>query len=194
MVGVYKITNTINGKTYVGQSKNIEKRFYQHKWASQIKDTNLYKDIRELGVDAFKFEVIEECQVNELRAKELHYIHLLNPFYNEIGNPRKENTKALLRARGQEQWERMTDEEKQRVIKYNLKGRPVGHEVSEETREKLRIARKKQVGCPVMIAETGERFEEIQKLENHLGASSGTVSKYMKGILKTVKGYHIVKV
>ena len=31
MIGIYKITNIINGKTYIGQSVNIEKKFKTHK-------------------------------------------------------------------------------------------------------------------------------------------------------------------
>jgi group I intron endonuclease len=30
MVGIYKITNKINGKIYVGQSNNIKRRFWEH--------------------------------------------------------------------------------------------------------------------------------------------------------------------
>ncbi|MDR0677008.1 MAG: GIY-YIG nuclease family protein [Elusimicrobiota bacterium] len=31
MIGIYKITNNINGKTYIGQSRNIERRWKDHK-------------------------------------------------------------------------------------------------------------------------------------------------------------------
>ena len=31
MIGIYKITNLINNKSYVGQSKNIKKRWNQHR-------------------------------------------------------------------------------------------------------------------------------------------------------------------
>lgn len=36
MIGVYKITNNINGKVYIGQSININKRWKEHKRRSQI--------------------------------------------------------------------------------------------------------------------------------------------------------------
>lgn len=29
-IGIYKITNTVNGKVYIGKSHNIEERFKQH--------------------------------------------------------------------------------------------------------------------------------------------------------------------
>lgn len=31
MIGIYKVTNKINNKVYIGQSINIENRFQQHK-------------------------------------------------------------------------------------------------------------------------------------------------------------------
>ena len=30
MIGIYKITNKINGKIYIGQSNDIYRRFYEH--------------------------------------------------------------------------------------------------------------------------------------------------------------------
>ena len=31
MIGIYKITNKVNGKVYIGQSDNIERRWKNHK-------------------------------------------------------------------------------------------------------------------------------------------------------------------
>ena len=31
MVGIYKITNKLNGKVYIGQSNDIERRWAEHK-------------------------------------------------------------------------------------------------------------------------------------------------------------------
>jgi group I intron endonuclease len=63
MIGIYKITNKITGKSYIGQSVNIETRWSQHKSVSRSYETldgnELHKDILELGVENFSFEVIE---------------------------------------------------------------------------------------------------------------------------------------
>ena len=55
---IYKITNTLNNKIYVGQTKYpIEKRFLQHSKSL----TPLGRAIQQYGIENFTFEVIEEC-------------------------------------------------------------------------------------------------------------------------------------
>ena len=63
MIGVYKITNIINGKVYIGESMNIEERWNEHE--KELKCGNhhsykLQKDYNTYGKDNFKFEVLEE--------------------------------------------------------------------------------------------------------------------------------------
>ena len=61
MRGVYKITNKINGKIYVGESLNIEKRWERHKKDLSSKTHCNYKlqnDYNKYGHEAFEFEVI----------------------------------------------------------------------------------------------------------------------------------------
>lgn len=79
MIGIYKITNNINGKSYIGQSVNIKKRFNAHKSAAfnpngKNYDFPLYKAIRKYGIDSFKFEILEECKECELDEREIYYI------------------------------------------------------------------------------------------------------------------------
>lgn len=79
MIGIYKITNLINGKSYIGQSVNIHKRFIAHKSVAfnpNSKNYNypLYRSIRKYGLDNFSFEIIEECKIEELDDKEIYYI------------------------------------------------------------------------------------------------------------------------
>lgn len=79
VIGIYKITNLVNGKSYIGQSTNIEKRFIGHKSvAFNPNDKNynypLYRAIRKYGLENFSFEVLEECDVSELNNKEIYYI------------------------------------------------------------------------------------------------------------------------
>ena len=36
MIGIYKITNLVNGKTYIGQSNNIERRLKEHQQKGEL--------------------------------------------------------------------------------------------------------------------------------------------------------------
>lgn len=55
MIGIYKITNRINGKSYVGQSINMEKRFKEHLYKQ---DTYIDRAIHKYGKDNFNFEIL----------------------------------------------------------------------------------------------------------------------------------------
>ena len=51
--GIYKITNDINNKCYIGQSKNIKRRFSEHKSEGYRKThitKRLYKAIAKYGI------------------------------------------------------------------------------------------------------------------------------------------------
>lgn len=79
--GIYQIVNNINGKGYVGQSKNIERRWIAHKESK--KDYPLYKAFKKYGIENFTFKIIEECNSNELNEKEKYYIQKENSEYNQ---------------------------------------------------------------------------------------------------------------
>ena len=88
MIGIYKITNQLNGHCYIGQSRDIITRWKNHKIASHNENDKgynypLYQAIRKYGIDNFSFEIIEECDVNELNNKEHYWIKYYNPEYNQ---------------------------------------------------------------------------------------------------------------
>lgn len=87
MVGIYKITNKINGKCYIGQSRNIENRLNRHRTAGfnpndKCYNYPLYRAIRKYGLENFSFEVIEECLIEQLTNKELYWISHFNSIDN----------------------------------------------------------------------------------------------------------------
>ena len=73
---IYKVTCTINGKNYVGQTTlTIQERFNAHCKA----DSLLGKDIRSFGRENFRIEVIEDCEnANQLNERERFWINELN--------------------------------------------------------------------------------------------------------------------
>ena len=90
MVGIYKITNIISNKIYIGQSTNIEKRWNAHRTrpfnpnAAQY-NSAFYRSIRKYGLNAFCFEVIEECVPDKLDEREQYYIQLYNSNNADFG-------------------------------------------------------------------------------------------------------------
>ena len=81
-IGVYKITNTVSGKFYIGSSRNIASRWSSHRYYSKRMSSPLYDDIKELGLDQFQFTVLEECSIDVLTEREQYYIDTLHPEYN----------------------------------------------------------------------------------------------------------------
>lgn len=80
--GIYKITNLINNKIYVGQSRHIYRRWIEHRYSAkdQNNPTLLYRAMRKYGENNFCFEIIEECEPNQLNEREAYYMYLYNSF------------------------------------------------------------------------------------------------------------------
>lgn len=80
--GIYKITNQITDECYIGQSTDIYKRFCQHCKCGLGIDTppgnKLYQSIQEYGLQNFTFEVLVECEKDQLDAQEKYFIQLYN--------------------------------------------------------------------------------------------------------------------
>ena len=75
--GIYKLTNTKNNMSYIGQAVNIADRWKQHIKCGlgiDTPNTQLYKIIKKDGVENFKFEVLEECKREDLNRKEKYWI------------------------------------------------------------------------------------------------------------------------
>ena len=81
--GIYKITNLINGHSYIGQSICIELRWKNHKcYDKECENYPLYRAFRKYGIDNFSFEIIEECEPNLLNEKEVYWINFYNTYSN----------------------------------------------------------------------------------------------------------------
>lgn len=81
MCGIYKIENLINGKIYIGKSVDIAKRFRTHindSFNENKPEYNhlIHKAIRKYKVENFSFDIIEECDENELNSREMYWIHI----------------------------------------------------------------------------------------------------------------------
>lgn len=86
---VYKITNLVNGKCYVGITTNLEYRWHCHRNAPNYPylKNPLYSAMRKYGIENFRFEVIEEGIQNiiTLGEKERYYIKKYHSHISEHG-------------------------------------------------------------------------------------------------------------
>lgn len=90
MIGIYKITNQINGKCYIGKSVDIYNRWIRHRSRAfqegdQQYNCYLYRSIRKYGLDNFIFEIIEECTFEDLNSREIFYIDFYHSFDKTYG-------------------------------------------------------------------------------------------------------------
>lgn len=86
--GVYVITNTKDGKRYVGVSRDISSRWYAHR--NDLKrgkhcSAQLQQAWNEHGESVFTFAVLEECDWSEFSHKEPMYIKSFRANEREYG-------------------------------------------------------------------------------------------------------------
>lgn len=92
MQGIYKITNLVNNKVYIGKTNNSERRWADHQRLAftlnhKEYEKALYKAMRKYGLDNFIFEIIEELKdysISEEREQYwINYYNSYNNGYNE---------------------------------------------------------------------------------------------------------------
>lgn len=133
--GIYKITNIVNWKVYIGSSKNIKKRWNIHRNSLRWqKHRNIYlqRAWNKYGEKNFKFEIILKCLEEELDKKEIKLIQKYKSLNKKFGYNIEEGGRRPIMS-----------EETRNKISRAMKGNKnhLGYSHSEET--KKRIARTK---------------------------------------------------
>lgn len=83
---IYKITNKINGKVYVGQTtKTLEERFQKHCWGTTKNDkyhlnVAIKKAIKKYGKENFTIKLIEETETSKLDEREVYWISFYDSY------------------------------------------------------------------------------------------------------------------
>lgn len=202
MTGIYKITNTVNGKVYVGQSTNIKQRWSQHKQhlnGGYHCNEHLQRSWSKYGEDAFEFVVLAECAVENLDSLEEHYISLYNSTdfntgYNEKTGGSQcrltERTKAKLR---KPRSVPCTKEHAEK-LRFARMGKPAwnkGLKTPPEVKSKLSAAKagKKPCNCKkVLCITTGKTFHDTVDAAKYYGLIATNIRKCCRKERRTVGG------
>jgi hypothetical protein len=87
-VGVYRLVNRINNKSFIGYSENLGERLsYYFSISSKlahktVKMTPIVKAIQEYGLINFNVEILTYCNPSELGDKTVYYVQIYHPEYN----------------------------------------------------------------------------------------------------------------
>lgn len=85
--GIYEIVCTGNGKRYIGQSINIEKRFREHRNQLKrgVRENKYFQNAwNKYGESSFEFNILEECDEDVLTSREQYHmnLHLFENLFN----------------------------------------------------------------------------------------------------------------
>ena len=79
---IYKISNDIDNKVYIGQTVDFERRKNEHRYRhnKNYSQSQLYNAMNKYGIDSFNIEILEEAPLNELNHLEMKYIEKYQAF------------------------------------------------------------------------------------------------------------------
>ena len=196
IIGVYKISNVLSDRYYIGYSKNINKRFCVHR--SKLKNSchdNIFlqRAYNLDGEDKFIYEIIHRCNTEkEAKEIELQYLtdlsirdKLYNLNYNNSGgdlltnHPDKESIREKIIKSCAETMSKMNSEErKQKYAKNGERNGMYGKTHTEEARKIFSEVHKGNSYCKGKKAseETRQKFSEIAK--NRIGEKNPFFGKH----------------
>lgn len=217
MKGIYKITSP-SGKVYVGQSRNIKKRFRDYKYYKGCGQNRLFTSFSKYGVENHLFEVLEECELNLLNIKERYWQEHFNVLSDSGLNCLYVNTDTcptilsettLLNMRkAQQNRKPMSDEQKQKISaswtlerKANQTLKTKGRFVSEKTKANMRKPKinidlnelKSRTAKPVLQFSLDGLFIKewisASEISRELGIKFQLISACCTGKIKKSKGF-----
>lgn len=162
---IYKISNDINNKIYVGQTKKtIQQRFDRHCAEARWKNTKnmpIVLAISKYGSHHFRIDILEECPDESpqdyIDSREVHWSQILNTLSPNGYNLRVGNASGLL-----------SEETRKKISKAHL-----GKKASPETIERLRLSHlgfkvKEETKRKLSIINKGKKLtqEHIEKIRN----------------------------
>jgi group I intron endonuclease len=180
MKGIYKITNKINGKVYIGQTDRLTERKREHFYRLEKQthsNEHLQRAFNKYGKDNFIYEVIEEC--DELNERELYYINeygglnsdlnynLKNPLTDEWSDyVRVKHSKNMTGENNPNYGNKWSDEQKEKASKERI-GKTLEERIGVEKARKAKAKMSKSQTGRKHPDEVKEKIREANLGENN---------------------------
>lgn len=199
---VYKITNKVTGKIYVGiTNQGSGTRYRKHWYDARIGDPcPIHKSMAKYGEENFTLEIIDFAETyDELKEKEKFWIKELNSRDRNVGYNVTEG--------GDGTFGKMHSEE----TKEKIRQKAIGRKISEETKQKMsksrtgkcsdkqkehlkRISLQTKAIPVLQFSKTGEfiaRYESVSEASRQTGINSDTIERQLKKPLKNLNDHRI---
>lgn len=168
MTGIYKITNLINKKMYIGKAENIKNRWNKHLTElrnNKHNNKHLQASWNKYGEKNFKFDIIIECHKDILNDSEEYFIRYHNTTNNKYGYNKTDGGDGI------------TNYKHTPEAKAKIRQSSTGRKLSESHKKKLLVAVTGRVKSP----------EELQKLSK--AAKGRKISEWHKQqLINSTKG------
>ena len=184
---VYKATNKVNGKVYVGQTiQSWSNRKAEHKNRHPDSRNHFHRSIRKYGWDSFEWKVIDTANsIDELNEKEVFWISVFDSFNNGYnGTYGGQNAHH-----SEETRKKISESRKGKKLSKNhpFKASMKGKKHTEETKRKISLAklgkpRTEETRRKISISHTGKVLSEEHR--RNIGISKTGEKNYWYG-----KGY-----
>jgi group I intron endonuclease len=183
--GIYKISNTVNSKIYIGSAVNFSYRFSKHKHHltnGKHHSIVLQNHVNKYGLSTLLFDLIELCDVSILYEREQFFINEMLPVFNICLSVKKGrfgfsmSNEAKLKAKETKikngTFDRMSKDMSER--NKGNKNR-LGKKLSEESKNKISVSNKGKKRTPEQIEilrekSTGRKHTEESKEKMRLKA------------------------
>jgi group I intron endonuclease len=192
--GIYKYTSP-NGKVYIGSSINILKRIKYYKSLNCKGQIKLYNSFLKYGYDNHIFEILEECDIENLYEKERYYGELFNVLSNkglnlilpkngEIKNGISEETRLRMSESSRGDKNSFYGKHHSEETKEKIRNAQLGRKHSEEHRMKVSKNNAKNLSKIVLDLNTGVFYNSIKEVAELYNIKHSTLRSRLNGTNK----------
>lgn len=203
--GIYKWTNKLNGKIYIGSSVNLSKRlsnYYNYNNLIKFQQNMLiHKALLKYGYSNFSLEILEYCDPSDVIERKQYYINKLNPEYNlhrtagsPFGYKHTEDTLAKFKNRV------MTAEHKALLVKHLKKLANTDEHKERGRLHMIKLNKLKGFSIEVIDTKTQETtiYPSLREAARTIGCSHCSISNVIKnfqekGVKRLLKNRYFIK-